>query len=130
MSFLSFIPIIGQIIEKIIPGDSDKQKAIKLQMENEIIKSLAEVNKGQLEINKEEAKDPNLFKSGWRPAIAWMCVFGFGYTVFKPLIDYSLIKSGQEPLPHFDSTELYTILMALLGMGGYRTYEKFKGITR
>jgi hypothetical protein len=33
-------------------------------------------------------------------------------------------------LPQFDMTSLLTVLMGMLGLGGLRTYEKQKGITK
>jgi|TARA_Y100000052_G_C2928189_1_gene72668 hypothetical protein len=33
-------------------------------------------------------------------------------------------------LPEFDFTQLSTILMAMLGMSGLRSYEKIKGVSR
>ena len=123
-------PIFGKVIERILPGDSEEVRLKRAQMEAELLKSMASVNLAQLEINKVEASSDSLFKSGWRPAVAWMGVFGLAWTVFNPLVSYLLIKSGQEPLPHFEAGELTSILMGLLGLGGYRTYEKMKGLTK
>jgi len=134
VSLLSFIPLIGPIIEKIVdrvlPGDSEEARLRKIEIEAGIIKELSAMNLGQLEINKVEAASDSLFKSGWRPTVAWMGVFGLGWSIFNPLISYGLVSQGLDPLPTFQSNELITILMALLGMGGYRTYEKYKGIIR
>jgi len=33
-------------------------------------------------------------------------------------------------LPTFDMESLLTVLMGMLGLGGLRTFEKFKGITK
>lgn len=123
-------PILGKVVDRVIPGDSEESRNIKLQIEAGIIKDLAAQNLAQLEINKIEAGSDNLFKSGWRPAVAWMGVFGLFYTTFSPLISYLLAFYDLPALPGFDTGELTTILMALLGLGGYRTFEKFKGITR
>jgi hypothetical protein len=32
---------------------------------------------GQMDINKTEAASSNVFVSGWRPAIGWVCGAGF-----------------------------------------------------
>ena len=34
------------------------------------------------------------------------------------------------PLPEFDMSSLMTVLMGMLGLGGLRTYEKQKGLTK
>lgn len=117
-------PLIGKVIDKVLPGDSEEVRIKRAEMEAELLKSFSDVNIAQLEINKVEAGSESLFKSGWRPAVAWMGVFGLAWTVFNPLLSYFLV----EPLPHFESGELTSILMGLLGLGGYRTFEKMKGL--
>lgn len=119
-------PIIGKVLGKVLPGESEDIRLKRLEIEGELIKELSEANNKQLEINKVEASSDNLFKSGWRPTVAWMGVFGLGYTVFGPLVDYILQLAGLPTLPRFDSEELTAILMGLLGLGGYRTFEKIK----
>jgi hypothetical protein len=122
MSLLALVPIIGTIIDKIFP-DADAANKAKL----ELITKVMESEKGQLEINQVEAANPSVFVSGWRPALGWICVFAFSYTyVIQPIVNTILIYKGIPPLPHFDSTELYTILMGMLGLGGLRTVEKLK----
>lgn len=123
-------PIVGKVIDKILPGDSEEIRLKRAEMEAEMLKSFSDVNIAQLKINAVEAGSESLFKSGWRPAVAWMGVFGLAWTVFNPLVSYFLTAAGFEPLPHFESGELTSILMGLLGLGGFRTYEKFKGIAR
>jgi len=34
------------------------------------------------------------------------------------------------PLPEFDMQSLMTVLLGMLGLGGMRTFEKFKGVTK
>ena len=34
------------------------------------------------------------------------------------------------PLPEFDMGSLMTVLMGMLGLGGLRTFEKYKKITK
>ena len=42
-----------------------------------------------------------------------------------------LIASGLKiDLPSFEFSQLSSILMGMLGLGGLRTYEKMKGVSR
>ena len=87
----------------------------------------------QLEINKAEAASGSLFKGGWRPAVGWICAIAFGYHfVLQPLLVFVLTASGVDlpDLPKFDMGTLLTVLGGMLGIGGLRTVEKAKGLTK
>jgi hypothetical protein len=136
MSFLAFLPLIGKIVDKIIPDPvaaaEAKQKAAALAMQGELSYLDADVKLaiGQMEINKEEAKDPSLFKSGWRPAVGWLCVAGFAYmAVIRPIVPWVAQVAGLNvpPMPPVDTSEIMAILMGMLGLGGMRTAERIKG---
>ena len=70
-----------QIIDKFIPDPKAKADAIFKLKNLEQEGNLAELNayvtqlSGQIEINKIEAASSNLFKSGWRPFIGWVCKY-------------------------------------------------------
>ena len=71
--------------------------------------------------NTAEASNASIFVSGWRPACGWLCVFALGYaTVVAPVFKF----------PPGDVGTLVTILFGMLGLGGLRTFEKFKGIAK
>lgn len=136
MSILSFIPIIGKVIDKIWPdpaqAEAAKLRLSELAMQGELAWLDADMKLalGQMEVNKVEAADPSLFKSGWRPAVGWLCVAGFAYaSVVRPLLPWIATVAGlQVPLlPSMDTAELMTILMGMLGLGGMRTAERLKG---
>ena len=95
----------------------------------EIEKALLEVgNKvdlAQAEINKIEASSKSFFLSGWRPALAWICVISFAINF---PIRYIAMWIFTAELPAMDLKETITLLMYLLGFGAYRSYEKWKGI--
>jgi hypothetical protein len=86
-----------------------------------------EENRFQTEINKVEAGHRNVFVAGWRPAIGWICAFAllWGW-VIVPFIQFLY---PNRPYPMIDTGQAIALVMALLGVGGLRTYEKGKGLT-
>jgi len=108
-----------QIVNKFVPDP-----AAKAQAEAELRTSLQQWDAQQSETNKAEAQNPNLFVSGWRPAIGWVGASGLAYQyVVRPFA----VGAGWHDLPTLDSS-LMELIMAMLGMGGLRTYEKVKGV--
>jgi len=105
---------------------------IQKEVEGQLQNFLTEINKGQTELNKIEAQSTNLFKSGWRPALAWVAVFGFiwGFVLY-PIITFILkLLEIKSDLPAINSDGLFELVLALLGMAGIRTFEKKNKITK
>lgn len=144
MSFLSALPIIGNIIDgatKIINKavtDKDKQMEIAAELqkmainaEQELLKLEHKEKMGQIDINKVAAASNDSFVRRARPATLWICNAGLAYTfIFYPLGCWALRVWAPEiePPPMIDAEYLFVILGGLLGFGGYRTYEKMKGV--
>jgi hypothetical protein len=137
MGILSFLPVIGKIIDKIIPDPvaaaAAKQTAFDSALRGELAYLDADLKLalGQMEINKVEAAQPGIFKGGWRPAAAWACVAsGVVYPIVRALLPWVLQVAGVDgvpPLPPLDTTEAMTMLFGLLGLGGMRMTERLKG---
>ena len=92
-----------------------------------------QLQNGQIEINKMEAAHKSLFVAGWRPAIGWVCALALGYHFIGYDIGAWIITVGgwDVVLPHLNGTEtLMELVLAMLGLAGFRTFEKFKGISR
>jgi hypothetical protein len=135
MSLAAFLPSVFAIIEKIIPDKqaaaAAKLKVLELEQQGELAKleAVKALNIAQTEINKAEATNPNLFVSGWRPAIGWVSVSGVGYSfVLRPLLSWIAPLVGLDIPPPLDTAELFTLLMGMLGLGGLRTYERLNGV--
>jgi len=58
----------------------------------------------------------------------WCCGLSLAYHfIIEPVVQYILIVNGINfETPEFDFSQLSTIVMAMLGMSGLRTYEKTK----
>ena len=96
-------------------------------------KHAQELAKGQLEINKAEAQSRSIFVAGWRPFIGWTCgIAMFWHFVGVPITMFFVSWFSMEiaELPQFDMNSLMTVLLGMLGLGGLRTFEKTKGITK
>jgi hypothetical protein len=83
----------------------------------------------QIEVNKTEAANPSVFVSGARPAAMWVGVLSLFYSgIGLSLLNWAANIAGLPPLPAIDPTTANNILIGLLGLGGYRTVEKIKGV--
>ena len=99
----------------------------------ELTREVNTLNQKQMDINIEEAKHSNIFVAGWRPFIGWVCGSALAYQfVLKDLINYflGLIIPEFDPIPTLDLGELVSIVFAMLGMSGIRTYEKLKKVEK
>ena len=122
------------MIDKLIQPVSDildkfvADKDLKTKLSHELEKEIISLNRAQLEVNKVEAAHNNVFVSGWRPFIGWACGVSLAYHfIIEPIIQYTLIVNNIDyNTPEFDFSQLSTIVMAMLGMSGLRTYEKIK----
>lgn len=120
----------------LIPDVNAREKA-RAEFEQQLLAATVNANMGQIEINKIEAGSSSIFVAGWRPAVGWVCGFALAYQfVLQPLIGYGIsIYSTYShntipPIPTLDTGSLMTVLMAMLGLGGMRTFEKINGVSR
>jgi|TARA_R110000824_G_scaffold1640_2_gene8108 hypothetical protein len=133
MSIISSLigPVSG-ILDKFVE-DKDQKAALAHEIATMSDKYAQQSLLAQLEINKAEAASGSLFKGGWRPAVGWVCALAFAYHyLLQPLLVFILTASGVDlpELPSFDMSTLLTVLGGLLGIGGLRSYEKTKGLTK
>ena len=133
MSLISSLigPVSG-ILDKVIP-DSDMKAKLAHEIATMSDNHAQQALLAQLEINKAEAATGSLFKGGWRPFIGWTSGVAFAYHfVLQPLLVFVLTASGVDlpELPEFDMSTLLTVLGGMLGIGGLRSYEKTKGLTK
>jgi hypothetical protein len=124
-------PVTG-LLDKFIE-DKDQKAALAHDLATMADRHAQELATAQIEVNKAEASSGSLFKGGWRPFIGWVCGGAFAYHfVLQPVIVFGVLTAGIDlpPLPEFDMASLMTVMMGMLGLGGLRTYEKQKGITK
>ena len=116
--------LVTSAIERIWP---DKTEAEKQQLAAAVM-----VVQGQMDINKVEAANPSVFVSGWRPFIGWVCGSACAWNwIGLPLAKVIAVILGHSiELSPADLTEMMPVLLGMLGLGGLRTLEKFKGVSR
>ena len=128
----SLIGPATKLLDKVIE-DKDQKAKLAHELATMADKLAHEQQLAQMAINKEEASSGSLFKGGWRPCIGWICGIAFGYLfVLQPVIIFIVVLIGMDipELPSFDMGTLLTVLGGMLGIGGLRTYEKQKGLTK
>lgn len=131
------IPLLGKVFDQIFPDPQAaadaKVKVMEMAQRGELANLEADVKlaSGQLDVNKVEAASTSLFVAGWRPAIGWTCGAAFAFKFIGGPAAFVLSQWAGHPitLPEFDFTEMSTILLGMLGLGGLRTVEKVKGVS-
>ena len=110
----SAVGILAKDIREAIKGkELDPEKLIELQTK----------------INEAEAMHRSVFVAGWRPFIGWVCGIALAYNfVLRDLIIFVMGKDFVPPALQMD--HLMTVLMGMLGLGAFRTYEKIKNVSK
>lgn len=125
-----------QEVAKWIIGDPallQKAREFEAQYSKQILEihlgALQKSDEGQVELNKIDGASDSFFRSGWRPATGWVCVFGLAYQLLvRPLGGWVMQQLlGWTPPPSLEVDTLMTLLFGLLGLGAYRTVERIKG---
>ena len=114
----------SNVLDRFFPNKTEQEK-------QEITMAMM-VIQGQIETNKVEAANPNMFVAGWRPFVGWVCGTGFAVQfVIAPIAEWLAALSGHPvKFPELDMETLLTLLGGMLGLGGLRTFEKLKGANR
>jgi Holin of 3TMs, for gene-transfer release len=118
--------------EAITADEREKILAATDQMAELALQADQAINQGQIDINKIDAASGSFFRGGWRPAVGWVCVMGLAYQfVIRPICPWAVQVCGAHvaDMPTLDMGTLITLLSGMLGLGGFRTYEKTKGLT-
>ena len=126
------ITAVTGILDKVIPDKDAREKAAHDVVMEQLRQQESQLA-NQAEINKVEAASTDRFVSGWRPAVGWACALGFGWQVFgQPLFSFFFTLLTKQPSPVIAIPEdmVMPMLYALLGVGGLRTLEKIKGVSK
>lgn len=110
------------VVSAIWPDKTEQEKA-------QLAAAVALVQ-GQLSINQAEATNPNVFVSGWRPFIGWVCGTACAWNwIGLPIAKAGLLLAGYKlELSPASLTEMMPVLLGMLGLGTLRTAEKINGV--
>ena len=127
----SLLPLVGDVLDRFFP-DKEKAEQAKREIESQLTEHLVNIDLAQLEVNKAEAISRNVFIAGWRPFIGWTCGLALCWTyILQPVAQFVLAQTGHLiDLPGLDMSTMMPVLLGMLGLGGLRTWEKHKGLTK
>jgi len=127
----SLLPVVGDVLDRFFPNKEEKEKAQR-EIETKLTEHLARIDLAQLEVNKQEAAHRSLFVAGWRPFIGWTCGLALFYTYLaQPVAMFVMAQTGDlVQLPHVDLSMMMPVLLGMLGLGGLRSFEKYKGVSK
>ena len=115
-----------------------KAEQLKLAADQAVMTYQAEMTKAQTAINAVEAASTNLFVSGWRPAVGWVCVLGLAYVfILKPLLPWTVgvisamvgHPTAIAARPDAPMGDLIVLLGGMLGLGAMRSVDKYNRVT-
>ena len=123
----SVIGVAGKVLDKFV-----EDKDLKTKLEAELKQQVISLDLAQAQANVERAKHSSVFVAGARPAIMWICAFALGWQyIGHPIVEWGVTSwAPGTPIPKINSEGLMTLTLSLLGLGGMRTAEKWKGGAR
>ncbi len=139
MSFVAALPLIGKVLDRILPdkeaAEAAKLRVLELTQQGELAELDADVKLavGQMQVNAQEAQHSSIFVAGWRPFVGWVCGLALAYHfIAQPFANWIAFLAGTDlkGMPEMDMGELMTVLLGMLGLGGMRSYEKRNGVAQ
>jgi hypothetical protein len=128
----SIVDSVGKVI-----GDLHTSDKERMELELEAKRIDQAIDLGQMEVNKVEAANQNMFVAGWRPAIGWVGAGAMFYQFLAyPLLVWAwtwmqaeqIVPQDVKPPPMLDTDALWVILSGMLGIAGMRSFERVKGV--
>lgn len=101
----------------------------KAQLEAEV-----QLSQAQTKIDEIEAASSDKFVSRWRPFVGWICGVGLGVALlvgpFFTWVSGWIATGHPGTFPTLNTDVLLTTLVAMLGFGGLRSFDKLKGTSK
>ncbi len=136
LPLLALLPALTDILDRVLPdkgaADAAKIELLKITTEAQAAQTTAEttIAVAQAGTNSVEAASDRIFVAGWRPFVGWICGMAIGFKFIGGPILFMVAQGLGHPieLPIIDTSELWTLLGGMLGLGTLRTVEKIKGV--
>ena len=121
------VKAVAGVIDELHTSEEEKE-----QLKLRFAEVESKIKEKQLDINKVEAGHRSIFVSGWRPFLGWVSGLSIGYVyLFQPLLDMILQMFGVKvDWVVLDLGQLMPLILGMLGLGGLRSFEKAKGLTK
>lgn len=131
------LSLIASVLQKVIPDPTAAAaaqfEAAKLAQSGELAqmdaaKALA---LAQIDVNKADAQGQSPMQRNARPFILWTCGAALAWdSIVRPAVILGAAVAGHPlpALPTLSSDQLMGLLSGILGLGGFRTIEKVKGM--
>jgi hypothetical protein len=131
LPLLALLDIGSKILDRVIPDKAAAEKA-KLELLAAAQNQEFSLALEQVKTNQEEAKHSSIFVAGWRPFIGWICGLGLFWNFLGyPLATWAVAVWQPEFSPPELLTEnLMELTLAMLGMAGLRSWEKYKNVAK
>ncbi|MGB2573877.1 MAG: 3TM-type holin [Henriciella sp.] len=126
------LPLVKDVVGSFLPEDPKKRAEAERKIEAQLTEHLAKIDMAQLEVNKTEAAHRSVFIAGWRPFVGWACGVSLAWSyICQPILTFALVQAGYGvELPALDMSQMMPVLMGMLGLGGLRSFEKYKGVSK
>jgi hypothetical protein len=115
---------IRGIIDESFTSEEEKLEAHRKLVELEEAAKAMQVN-----VNLQEAKHKSVFVAGWRPFIGWVGGVALAYNFIIRDV-FAWVLSVWWPLteapPVLDASQLFMVILGMLGIGGMRSFDKLK----
>ena len=122
--------LVDTVVKRIWPDATEIEKD-KLAQMTQALQSEWANQLQQIDVNKIEAASSSLFVAGWRPFVGWVGAAALAYAaLIEPMSRFiaTVIFNYTGLVPILNTEITLQILMALLGFGGMRSFEKAKGV--
>lgn len=127
---MPFLEFGAKLLERWFP-DPEKKAAAEMELFKLMQAGELQTTIAQLEVNAKEAQHQSIFVAGWRPFVGWVCGSAFLYvSVLHSLLAWYARGKGWPAPPTLDSDVLMYVLGGMLGLGGFRSMEKIKGVSK
>lgn len=125
----AMVESVATIINKVVP-DADAGRKAAHEIVIEQLRQVDSQLSAQAEINKIEAASASVFVAGWRPFIGWVCGIALAWAfIISPTVQWAAALAGHvTPLPELDTATIFQLVLAMLGLSGWRSLDKIKGV--
>lgn len=127
------VEAVTQKLAGLAPADIVKMKELDTQLQQHLsdngivlAKLQFDLDQGEQEINKIEAKSENIFVAGWRPFLGWTGGAGIAYHFLaRPILNGCVfLFGGSYAFPALEVQDLIALITLLLGHSAMRSWDK------